>query len=182
MMMMSVYSNWGNWCWERNCSTRRANWFSATLSTTNLKWTGVGLNRSLGCERSATDLSTSPKRLSLSWMYGNIPPPPLVPSGSPRPARNIRSDIEAFAANFVVDWNVHGDKWQSPHWNVHGDKWQSPHWNVHSDKWQSPHRREKNRAGVCETAAIYSLSLLARFRRVWCKFHIPIPRVGTSWR
>ena len=23
---------------------------------------------------------------------------------------------EIFAANFVVDWNVHGDKWQSPHW------------------------------------------------------------------
>jgi hypothetical protein len=36
--------------------------------------------------------------------------------GSPRPARNIRSDRETFAANFVVDWNVHGDKWQSPHW------------------------------------------------------------------
>jgi len=36
--------------------------------------------------------------------------------GSPRLARNIRSDSEAFTVNFVVDWNVHGDKWQSPHW------------------------------------------------------------------
>jgi hypothetical protein len=45
----------------------------------------------------------------------------FFPSGSqakdsPRTARNIRSDREAFAANFVVDWNVPGDKWQSPHW------------------------------------------------------------------
>jgi hypothetical protein len=36
--------------------------------------------------------------------------------GSPRPARNIRSDSDTFAANFVVDWNVHGHKRQSPHW------------------------------------------------------------------
>ena len=35
--------------------------------------------------------------------------------GSPRPARNIRSDSESSAAYFVVDWNVHGDKWESPH-------------------------------------------------------------------
>jgi hypothetical protein len=31
--------------------------------------------------------------------------------GCPRPTRNIRSDNEAFAANFAVDWNIHGDKW-----------------------------------------------------------------------
>jgi len=36
--------------------------------------------------------------------------------GSARPARNIRSDSETFAVNFVADWDVHGDKWQSPHW------------------------------------------------------------------
>ena len=36
--------------------------------------------------------------------------------GSPAPAWNICSDSETFAANFVMDWNVHGDKWQSPHW------------------------------------------------------------------
>ena len=65
--------------------------------------------------------------------------PDLKVKGSPRPARNIRSDSETFAANFFAEWNVHGDKWLSPYW------------------------REKNRAGVCETAAIYSLSLLARF-------------------
>ena len=40
----------------------------------------------------------------------------VMNKGSPRPARNIRSDSEIFAANFVVDWNVHGVKWQSPHW------------------------------------------------------------------
>jgi hypothetical protein len=25
-------------------------------------------------------------------------------------------DRHEIFANFVVDWNVHGDKWQSPHW------------------------------------------------------------------
>ena len=44
--------------------------------------------------------------------------------GSPRPARNIRSDSETFAANFVMDWNVHGDKWQSPHWR------EKSHWRL----------------------------------------------------
>ena len=40
----------------------------------------------------------------------------LLLKGSPREEQNIRSNSEAFAAIFVVDWNVLGDNWQSAHW------------------------------------------------------------------